>query len=252
MTRALWIEWVAVCCLAAALAAALPLYAGEWSWSWDALNHHVYLGFIAEQPRWHLDVVAASVQTFQYPYLYWPLYRLTLVDLPGATVGAIWGAAHGAMIVAPLWLLGQRVLRQEGLAAQAVFERLAACALGVSSVVVLAAINTTANDPMSVVPVLWAAALMAVPLPGTARAAAAAALFGVAVAFKLSNALLLPLLLVWWWQPGIPGWWWRRGAAIAGASAAGFVVAYAPWGWQLWRETGNPFYPMLRSVFGGA
>ncbi len=252
MTRAERVELVVVTAVAAALTAALPLHAGEWGLSWDALNHHFYLGLISESPRWHLDVTAASVQGWQYPYLYWPVYRLALLPIPGEVAGALWSALLVALLVPPLWLASRRLLPADGHPAQAAFERLAACVLALLSLVVLSAIGTTANDPLSTVPLLWAVAVMAVAGASNRRAAGAAALWGVSVAFKLSNALAVPLLLVWWWRrPGGP-LPWRRGVALAGGATAGFVVAYAPWGWQLWQQMGNPFYPLLQGLFGPA
>lgn len=250
MTRALRLELFLITALAAALAAAVPLHAGKWSWSWDALNHHVYLGLIGEHARWDLDIAPASVQSYQYPYLYWPVYRLASLPISGATAGAIWGAFLAAMLVVPTWLVSLRLLRDEG-GWQGVFERAMACALALSSVIVLAAINTTANDPLAAVPVLWAVAVMAVPAPSDRRAAAAAALWGMSAAFKLSAGLLLPLLAVWWWAPGPGRWWLRRGVAVAAGAIGGFVVTYAPWAWQLWAWAGNPFHPQFRGVFGG-
>lgn len=251
MTRALWLEMLAVCAGAAAFAAAVPLYAGTWAWSWDALNHHVYLGYIAENPRWHLDVVAASVQSFQYPYLYWPVYRLSLLPIPGSQTGAIWGAILAILLTAPLWVASKRLLSAGAGVWQARFDRVMACALALSGIVVMAALNTTANDPLATVPLLWAIAIMAVPSPSSRRAGLASALWGAATAFKLSNGLALPLLLLWWWAPGLPGWWWRRAVAIAAGASLGYAVAYAPWGWQLWREFGNPFYPLFGWLFAG-
>jgi hypothetical protein len=255
MTRAHWLELLAVTMLSAAVVAALPLQAGVWGWSWDALNHHVYLGLISETPRWHLDVTAASVQGWQYPYLYWPVYRLTLLPVHGAVAGALWAAFLCALLVPPIWLTSMRLLpladnTRTG-AAQAVFERSAACALALMSLVVLSSVGTTANDPLAAVPLLWAVAVMALPAPSDRRAAAAAALWGVSSAFKLSNALAIPLLLIWWWRG--PGWPLplRRGLAIAAGALAGFALAYAPWGWQLWQHTGNPFYPFFQRLFGG-
>lgn len=255
MTRAHWLELLALTTLSAALIAALPLYAGVWGWSWDALNHHVYLGLISESPRWHLDVTAASVQGWQYPYLYWPVYRLTLLPVHGAVAGALWAAFLCALIVPPIWLTSLRLLPQtdstkQG-AAQAIFERSAACALALMSVVVLSSLGTTANDPLAAVPLLWAVALMAAPAPSDRRAATAAALWGVSSAFKLSNALAIPLLLIWGWRSA--GWPlpMRRGLGIAAGALAGFTLAYAPWGWQLWEHTGNPFYPFFQRIFGG-
>lgn len=250
MTRALWIELLGLTAVAAALAAAVPLHAGLWSWSWDGLNHHVYLGYISEAPRWHLDVLAASTQSYQYPYLYWPVYRLSLLDVGGAVAGALWGAALAALLIPPVWLASRHLLPARGTALQATFERAAACALAASSGLVLAAIGTTANDPLSIVPLLWALALMAAPVVDDRRAAWAAGLWGVSVAFKLSNGLALPLLLLWWWTPARPWLPLRRGIWMAVAAAGGFTLAYAPWGWQLWRVTGNPFYPLFGQIFG--
>ena len=250
MTRAHGAELFVITALCALLAGTLPLYAGAWGFSWDALNHHIYLGLISEAPRWHLDVTAASVQGWQYPYLYWPVYRLALLPLPGAVAGALWAALLCALIVPPIWVTSLRLLPQAGAAAQAVFERSAACVLALLSLVVLSSLSTTANDPLAAVPLLWGVALMAAPAAGNSRAAVAAALWGISTAFKLSNALALPLLLVWWWRSS--GWPLpiRRGLAIAAGAVAGFVLAYAPWGWQLWQQMGNPFYPFLQSVFG--
>jgi hypothetical protein len=250
MTRAHAVELFVVTGLCALLAAALPLQAGVWGMSWDALNHHFYLGLISEAPRWHLDVTAASVQGWQYPYLYWPVYRLALLPVPGAVAGALWAAFLCALIVPPIWITSLRLLPQTGGAAQAVFERSAACVLALLSLVIVSALGTTANDPLAAVPLLWGVALMAVPAASDRRAAAAAALWGVSAAFKLSNALALPLLLVWWWRS--PGWPLplRRGLAILAGAMGGFALAYGPWGWQLWRRMGNPFYPFFQSVFG--
>jgi len=255
MNRALWTEMLGITALCAAAVAALPLHAGVWGWSWDALNHHIYLGLISESPRWHLDVMAASVQGWQYPYLYWPIYRLSLLPIHGAAIGAVWGAFLCALTLPPLWLISFRLLPQEqggSLGAiQARFERCAACLLGLSSAVVLSSMDTTVNDPMAAVPLLWALAVMAVPAASNQRAAFAAALWGVSCAFKLSHALALPLLLVWWWVPGAWPLPLRRGLALAAGAISGFVLAYSPWGWQLWLQTGNPFYPFFQSMFGG-
>jgi hypothetical protein len=249
--RAQALELLAFAALASAAFAALPLHAGLWGWSWDALNHHVYLGYISEQPRWQLDVQPASVQSWQYPYLYWPVYRLSLLPISGAWAGALWAVLLVSLLLPPLWLCSLRLLHTAETPAQGVFERAVACVLGLGSAVVVSSTTTTANDPLAAVPVLWAVALMAVPEPGHRRAAAAAALWGVACAFKLSNALALPLLLVWWWQGSRRPLGLRRAVALTGGAVLGFAGAYAPWGWQLWQQTGNPFYPFFQQWLGG-
>ncbi len=250
MNRALWTELVALTVLAALLAAWGILVDGEWAWSWDALNHHIYLGLIAQTPRWHLDVLAASVQGYQYPYLYWPIYWLSTLPISGAQAGALWSAFQAVMLLPPVWLASKHLLPPQGRPAQAVFERVAACALAASSIVVLAGVGTTSNDPMACVPLLWGLALMCQPAPTSDRRAAfAAALWGMSTGLKWSNGLALPLLLFWWWRADRPHLGWRRGLAMALAAPLGFALVYAPWGWQLWQQTGNPLHPFFPGLF---
>ncbi len=243
MSRKHWLELIAVTLLASLAAASLPLAAGQFEWSWDAINHHVYLGMTAQHPRWHLDVMAASSQTYQYPYLYWPVYRMALLDAPGAWVAAAWAATQAACVMPPVWWAAYRMLPQEGHAAEVAAERLAACVLGAMSIVLWSSLETTANDLLAATPLLWAVAIGLKPHASERRLLAMGALFGVAVAFKVSNALFLPLLLVWWVEAKSPYLSLRRGLRLWGGAAMGFLVAYAPWGWQLWEHMGHPLYP---------
>jgi hypothetical protein len=252
MKRAHLVELVALTLLAAAAATIVPLSTGYFAWSWDALNHHIYLGMTAESPRWQLDVIPASYQTYQYPYLYWPVYRLSLLDGSGAVVGAVWSAFQAAMLLPPLWWICYRLLPDTGTALQGRAERAAGCVLAFMSVIVLIGLETTANDLLASVPLLWAVAVSLKTPPTDRRAMVAAGLWGVSAAFKLSNGIFLPLLFLWWWVPSRPHWPWRRAVALAFGGALGFAVPYAPWGWQLWQVTGNPFYPFLGALFGRA
>jgi hypothetical protein len=250
-TRAEALELLLVTLLAAAAAAALPLSAGQFGWSWDALNHHVYLGLVAESPRWHLDVLPASYQTYQYPYLYWPVYRLSQWQGPVLVGAALWSAFQASMLMLPTWFVCDRLLRAPGAVRTLAPLRLAACLAAVMSLVTLAGLETTSNDLLAAVPMLWAIAVSLGQPFDHRRACGAAVLCGVATAFKLSNAIFLPWLLLWWWVPTRPHWPWRRALALAIGAVTGFGVAYAPWGWQLWRATGNPFHPYFAALFGG-
>jgi len=244
---------VAVLTMAAAVsAAAMQLATGYLMWSWDALNHHIYLGLIAESSRWDLDVVAASFQGYQYPYLYWPIYRLSLVSGSGAVMGAAWSAFQVAMLTPPLWLACKRLLGVTPRPWVGVAERTAGCVLAGMSAVVLTAVETTGNDLLCAVPVLWAVAIALREPANERRAAFAALLVGASIALKLSNVVYLPLLLAWWFIPFKGRGTWRHGAFMCIGCVAGFTLTYAPWGWQLWRLTGNPFYPFMGRFFGGA
>jgi hypothetical protein len=243
------IELLMAASLAALAAAWVPLHTGYLAWSWDALNHHVYLGLIAGGGRWHLDVLAASYQSYQYPYLYWPVYHIGLMHGSGAMFGALWSGMQAAMLALPMWIITRHMLPDAGQYWQGLVHRSIAFVLAFASVMVFTGLETTGNDVLAAVPVLWALALALNPQGGDKSAVFAAALWGVSVAFKLSNGLFLPLLLVFWWTPSKPHWPWRRGVAVALASVCGFGLAYAPWGFQLWAATGNPFYPYFSSFF---
>lgn len=249
MTQKWAIELVLAASLAALAAAWVPLHTGYLAWSWDALNHHVYLGLIAQGGRWHLDVLAANYQAYQYPYLYWPVYRMGLMQGSGALFGALWSGMQAAMLALPLWIITRHMLPDAGQYWQGLAQRCMAFVLAFASAMVFTGLETTGNDVLAAVPLLWALALALNPHGSTKSAVFASALWGVSVAFKLSNAVYLPLLLVFWWTPRKPHWPWRRGLAVVLASPLGFALAYSPWGLQLWAETGNPFYPYFSSLF---
>lgn len=239
--------------LAAVAGASLALQAGAWSWTWDGLNHHVYLGMLAEQARWHLDVLAADTQGYQYPYLYWPVYRIALLDGNGLATAMVWAGAQSALLLPPVWLLAHRLLGERP---STVWEpplaRLAACVLAYLNAVVLLGLGMSANDLLAACPLLWAVALYLGRPDSTTRLFWCSALFGISVAFKFSNGIMLPLLAIWWLGQMAPlRSMLRRAAGFGIGASVGFVVAYLPWGLQLWRATGNPFYPFLRVWFGG-
>lgn len=243
------IEALLLTILAAALMAAWSFLRGSFGWSWDALNHHIYLGMTAETPRWSKDVAAAASQTYQHPYLYWPIYRLSLLNGSGALVSAAWTATQTVLTMMPVWALIYQMLPDAEKAWEARACRALAFFLALASLPVLGVLRTTANDALAAVPLLWALAI-GLGFPGRFSAAVGSAgLVGVAVAFKLSNVLFLPMLAVIWWQPSPPRLPLRLVGSMALAAVVGFGITYTPWGWQLWRETGNPFYPHLERFF---
>lgn len=232
--------------------AAIPLSLGYLGISWDAVNHHIYLGWVAERPRFDRDFVAAAWQSYQYPYLYWPFYKLAMSGVSGATAGLVLALIHSLAIPA-VWLITRAMIPGEDLFAAGM--RVAGVVLAFMSGLVLSLFDSTANDLMAAIPLVWSYALALRPLgagqaPGMRAAAWSGLLGGIAVAFKLSNGLLVLALPVLWWWPA--GTWharvWR--CAVAGVLVfAGFALAYGYWGWQLWSHFGNPIYPFADNLF---
>lgn len=248
-------ELLVVVLLAWCTFAALPLARGQLGISWDALNHQIYLGWTADRSRFALDVLPAAYQTYQYPYLYWPLYKLALGGYSGAQAGVVLATLQLAN-VPPLWMVSRACIREASWFGA--FMRVLAVALAFTSGLVISLFHSTSNDMLAGAPLLWAVAIVFPWVAGEGRVERAqwavlgsGLLGGVAVAAKLSNGplvLLLPLL--WLLISGSGPVRLQRIVLGCAAILAGFAVAYAPWGWQLWQLHGNPIFPFADDWFG--
>jgi len=232
----------------------VPLALGQIGISWDALNHHIYLGWVADRPRFERDFLAASYQSYQFPYLYWPVYKLSASGVSGAWAGVVLATLEWLAVPA-LWLIARACI--PGRSWFDTWMRGISVVLGLSSGLVLSLLDTTANDLLAAVPLVWAVAFAMAPLDvenshlSTRRAVLLSGLFaGVAIACKLSNGPLAVLLPVFWICCGA-SFNQKLANALLGCVAvvAGFVLAYGYWGWQLWQHFGNPVYPFYDEIF---
>lgn len=241
--------------LAALGFALIPVLLGGIGLSWDALNHHIYLGWTAEHPRFDEDYLAASYQAYEYPYLYWPVYRLAMSGASGVAAGLVLGAINLAA-VPPVWMVSRVCIPGQDWFAVAL--RTLGVALAFVNVLVLSLFDATANDFTSGIPLLWAVAFALRPVADPTLSAdntramirRSGLLAGISVAFKLSNGpVAIALPLVWLWGAG--RWRNRVGSAARGSAWAlvGFFLAYGYWGWQLWVHFGNPIYPLYDHWF---
>lgn len=235
---------------------AIPLALGGIGLGWDALNHQVYLGWTAEHPRFDRDFLAASYQSFQYPYLYWPLYKLFQSGISGRWAGAVLVTIN-LLAVPALWLLARVCVPERSWYGFSM--RWFAVVLAFLSGVVLSLFDSTANDLMAAIPLVWGIALalecwdgQRPASLGTRRLLLLSGLCsGASVAFKLSNgplAILMPLL--WAISPGRTALQRIGDVATAGiATLSCFALLYGYWGWQLWSHFGNPLYPFADNWF---
>jgi len=228
----------------------IPIALGEIGISWDALNHHIYLGWTAEHQRFDQDLFAASGQTFQYPYLYWPVYKLSQSGMSGMWAGVALATLNW-LVVPPIWMIARVCM--PGRDAFAVVMRAAAVALAFMTGVVLSMFDSTSNDLFAAIPFAWALAFAMNAFrdaDNTRNALHMSVIYsgifaGVSVAFKLSNG---PLALL------LPGLWMMTGCGVRRkainflmgclAVIVGFLLAYGYWGWQLWSHFGSPIYPL--------
>lgn len=235
--------------------ASIPLMLGHIGLSWDALNHHIYLGWIADRHRFELDHLAASYQATLFPYLYWPAYKMALGGASGVVAGVVL-ALLNSLAAPAVWKIANTCIPGRtwfDLAMRAI-----AVAMAFMSGVVLSMLDTTSNDLLASIPLVWAIALAMEPLalraPGEAALRKAVGLSGllagVAVAFKLSNgpvAIVLPLLWLWAGDGTLRKL--QRAALGCVFVLLGFVMVYGYWGWQLWTHFGNPIHPFYDDWF---
>jgi hypothetical protein len=236
--------------------AAIPLGLGGMGISWDALNHHVYLGWTAFNPRFDRDWLAASYQSYQYPYLYWPFYKLVQLQVSGMWAGVVLVSLH-ILVVPALWLIARTCVPVRSW--EGTLLRAGAVLLAFLGQLTLSLMDNTANDLYAGAPLVWAVALGLIASqarePGgwltPARAVALSGAFaGLAIAFKFSNGpLVLVVPLLWALAPGTP--LQRLGQVLRGTSwsIVAFVLAYGWWGWQMWHLFGNPMYPLYDPWF---
>lgn len=250
-------EWLMMSLLAWAAVSCIPLGLGHIGLSYDALNHHIYLGWTADSNRFGLDFSAAGSQSYQVPYTYWPVYKLASSGFSGAAAGVIL-AALSCLSVPALWIMAKQSI--SGLTAFDLFMRTAAVTLAFLSVVVLSLFGSTQNDVLAAVPLVWALALALQGVGVTqiptrlntpwCTVVLAGLLAGVSVTFKLSNGpLVLVMPLIWLFHRGSLRR--RTGLTVMGGVAIviGFGITFAPWGAQVWAAMGNPIYPLHGNAF---
>lgn len=255
--RAINLELLAALLLALLLFVSVPVWRQGLGLSWDSMNHHVYLGWIASESRFDRDYFAASSQSYQFPYLYWPIYQMMRLEVPGWVAGVMWSCAH-SLVAIPLWLCSKALICEDGVV-ETIF-RLSGVVLSVGTILVLRAPETTGNDLLAAIPYMFALALglqaTRRDIPGRPfRKSVVTSIYmgllaGVGVAFKLSNGVLAPLLVV-------PCFFmvqtWKSRIALALSTVlsigAGFLIVYGWWGWQLWLHFGNPVFPFADGLF---
>lgn len=217
---------------------------------WDTLDYHVYAGFSALCDRFGMDYFAAGTQSYLNPYVYVPFYALVRSGMP-----ALWAASILAGVQSVIfWLTYELALVVAPSGKPRVRLAIGICAtlLAVANPILINQLGSSYVDILTAELVLagWLLLIHAVRGPRTALVVFAGLLLGVATALKLSNAthaISACVLLLF-----LPGAWRGRvrfALGFGGALVLGFAVVTAPWAIQLQHHFGNPFFPLLNSVF---
>lgn len=218
--------------------------------NFDLLNYHFYLPFNMLDGRLEREFMAANAQGYQNPLPYLPFYLMVINGWRSLLIASVLASVHSLAIVLA-YLIGKETLgahpRARSIAALGAL-------LAFASPVFLVEAGTTFADVTSAVFVL-AAVLFALRTGEQHRslwkpAFLAGLMLGIGSGLKLSNLVFGPAcaLLIAWRQGNLKSA--SQACFLFGLAAVlGFLSAYGYWGWQLWREFGNPFFPLFNDIF---
>jgi hypothetical protein len=232
-----------------ALAAAWTLFAGK-DVNWDLLNYHYYAPFQLLAGRLEQDFFAASAQGYLNPLGYLPFYLMVAGGWHAVVASLVLAALH-ATSVGLLYVIAGRLFAHLAGRERIVMAALAA-ALGAATAVFWMTIGASFFDPLLAPLMLGGLALLLDPAQGSARRAfGAGALFGAASALKYSNAFfaLAALPLAFTCADAKGGGRLRAGLAYVAGGAVALAVLAGPWFLVLWREFGNPVFPLMNAWF---
>lgn len=215
--------------------------------NWDLRNYHWYDGWAWLQQRGAQDLAAAQAQTWFNPLLPAALYLLLSSLQPWLgtfLLGCIQGLNFVALHRIALQLLPPLLVQRRWLV-------LLIALVGASGATQRGELGASFGDNLVSLPLLAALALLLSEAPrAVLRWTLAGALLGVATGLKLTAApaaaaiaLAAPLCC--------PGGERRRLLLFAAAAATAFLLVHGPWMLTLWREFGNPLFPLFGSWFGG-
>jgi len=215
-------------------------FAGE-DVNWDWQNYHEYNVWAVITGRYGIDALPAGFQTYFNPTVYFPIYYLRhLLPMPYGLM--IIGAVHGLNLLLIYFLI--RVLLRDAATATAIGASILIAAVGPMT---LSEVGTSFSDILTALPIVAGCILiLSADEKGYGRYVLAGLLIGAAVGLKLTNVVYAlgaaaavlatsrPLLAM---------------LCLGAGGAAGAVVTGGAWSVMLWREMGNPIFPLFNAVF---
>ena len=217
----------------------------------DIFNYHLYVAhaFWTHQDL-QSDFMAASMQRYLNPVGYLPFYWMIQAGWHSLTISLILAAFHSVALVM-LWEICERHLfkadpRRTLLSAMSV-------GLGAMSPVFLGTLGGAFLDPVTMVLVFGGILLLCEALDRTSTVLPlfAGTLLGIAAGIKLTNLIFIAgagvatVVASRQWSMG-----WRTGACFGIGAACGALLSGGWWSLQLYREFGNPFFPLFNDIFG--
>jgi len=215
-------------------------FAGE-DVNWDWLNYHEYNVWAVLTGRYGIDALPAGFQTYFNPTVYFPVYYLRhLLPMPYGLM--IIGAVHGLNLLLIYFLV--RVLLLNAATASAIGAAILIAAVGPMT---LSEVGTSFSDILTALPIVAGCILiLSADEKRNGRYLLAGLLIGAAVGLKLTNvvyALGAAAAVLAASRPLVATLCLGLGGAL------GAVATGGAWSVMLWREMGNPIFPLFNAVF---
>jgi len=251
-------EWAGISVLLMAAMVGWVMMQGGGALTWDAFNHHIYLGRQAlEGSRLLWDYFAAGEMSCQYPQGYAPLVAMLDAGWSGTAVFAVL-TLLAALSVPACWLITWSLLPSRSNSAMGL--RLAGTVLANSSVLWWKLLEQTSNDAIGMMLAIWAVALVmlcvdAARWQGRAKGrfalcALAGGLAGLAFVVKMTQ--FIGVLAAFCILLFLEGRWSERVKYILCFGLAALLISVAVgWSWAMdsWRACGSPIYPFMLDYF---
>ncbi|MCA6114787.1 DUF2029 domain-containing protein [Bradyrhizobium sp. WSM 1738] len=209
--------------------------------NWDWQNYHEYNVWAVITGRYGLDALPAGFQTYFNPIVYFPVYYLRhLLPLPYGLM--IIGAVHGLNLLLIYFLI--RVLLREAATATAIGASILIAAVGPMT---LSEVGTSFSDILTALPIV-AGCILILSADGSrsGRYVLAGLLIGAAVGLKLTNVVYALGAAAAVLAAGRP---LAATLCLGVGGAAGALAMGGAWSLMLWREMGNPIFPLFNGVF---
>jgi len=209
--------------------------------NWDWQNYHEYNVWAVITGRYGIDALPAGFQTYFNPAVYFPVYYLRhWLPMPYGLM--ILGAVHGLNLLLVYFLV--RVLLRHAATATAVGAAILIAAVGPMT---LSEVGTSFSDILTALPILVGCILI-LSAEGSRQGHIflAGLLIGASVGLKLTNvvyALGAAAAVLAASRPLLATMVLGIGGAI------GAVATGGAWSVMLWREMGNPIFPLFNAVF---
>ena len=215
------------------------LYAGK-DINFDLLNYHIYSFDNFYKGRYKQDFMAASIQSYLTPYLYFPFYLAFQWKINDYFFAFFLACVHYLNLVI-LWKISNIIFKDKN----ELYKKILFVVFGALCPIFLITVGTSFSDPITSIFVLYSLYLLIQDDVSYRKIALAAIIIGFSISCKLTNGLYFPSLLpIVFFRKGITGCFkFMLMASIA------FAITYFPIGYNLYVNYNNPFFPFFNELF---